>query len=156
MDRIAFSDEFTTAEKRVFNNWRLFFKVSMLSDIVESNGNVVQSVYWNPQDIQSRRVAKRLRTSRHNWPHKQAPDLSTFKIWKRLLKQSFKISSAGVLHKGLGMWEVSPEYSENIWSAYLHTRNHQLYVRHNNISFLVHSEISIIIYHNCHSGDEIC
>lgn len=142
MDKVSQHEALTTSDKRIFNNWRLFFQVSTLSDIIDPAGTSVQEAYWRLPQAHSDSAAIRWRTSRHNWPIQQAPDSSTFKIWRKVLRTVFDITSQGRVIQPLGDWTTSYSQSRNNWRAYLHPGYYQLYILHDDHNnYMVHEQV---------------
>lgn len=140
MDHIIENSTMTNAEHRIFNNWRLYFKVSVLSDIVTPDGTTIQDMYWQPMLFTERNS---LRISKHNWPIQHQPDWDTFRIWKKGIKTTFHVSVTGVLSQRLGDWHTTFLQSYNTWQYYWDNITRSLYARQSDDMFWSHQDYQL-------------
>lgn len=75
----------TKAELIILNNWRIYYKVILLSDICFASGKGIQPIFME----YNHSTLKRQSSSLLNWPIQGKPDENSFKIWKQYLKQCF-------------------------------------------------------------------
>lgn len=142
MDDVNINTKLKKCEKRIINNWRIYFQVSTLSDITNTDGTHVHSYYWNYH--QRGPLSKPPRRSRHNWPIQQQPDITTFKIWRKGITLTFKAKRNGQLPGPLGHWITSPNKSYNTWSSYYDIESRLLYIDQRDGKFWVHEQSSTI------------
>ena len=112
------------AQLRLVNNWRIFFKATLLSDITNAAGTMVQKVYrkrpkHNKIDSQRRYCG--------NFPRQAVPGPQGFSLWTKCIKQCFHMSSQGKLKSSLGDWLVNPSSSKSQWTFYVSTNTMLLY-----------------------------
>jgi hypothetical protein len=101
-----------TSQVRIFNNWRLYFRVSNIAHLTNISGSKIQQCYLNERLINKKENATKLL-----WPKQQAPEFSTFRIWRQILATIVKFDNKGKLKVKLGNWEINPWYCININSA---------------------------------------
>jgi hypothetical protein len=93
----------TKTKKQVFNNWRLYFNVINLSDIANAVGDTIIK-----EVLIKKEVANYIHRSTYRWPKQDRPHMSTFSIWKSILRYVFGVSSSGTLQQKLGEWKQHP------------------------------------------------
>jgi hypothetical protein len=78
----AINEEYSTGDLTIFNNWRLFFQVSRLSDICNAEGNKILKRYLicpledtNETDRETEIL----------WPYQKRPDNTYFNVWRRVI-----------------------------------------------------------------------
>lgn len=113
---------------RIVNNWRLYFNVILLSDIVTADGTRIQPRYWTQgrhhQDLQTEQK------STLNWPIQARPDTTQFGKWIRCLKEAFRIEpTSGLLpiHLQLGEWTSQHKDHQATWNQYFDHSTSSLY-----------------------------
>jgi hypothetical protein len=89
----------TTAE--ILNNWRIYYKVILLSDICFGTGKGIQPLFLE----YNHSTVVRQSSSSLNWPIQEKPDERIFKIWKRFLKQCFVNQDKHQISP-LGPWDI--------------------------------------------------
>lgn len=113
---------------RIANNWRLFFQVTTLSDVVTADGLRIQSRYWK-QGRHTTTISS-AQTTRLNWPVQQRPDSTHFGKWISCLKEAFGIDTQeGILPQchQLGDWTVLHNELSNQWDFYFDIDTQCLY-----------------------------
>jgi hypothetical protein len=75
----------TRAELIILNNWRIYYKVILLSEICFTSGKGIQLCFleYNHSPI------TRQSSSNVNWPMQGNQDERSSKVWKRFIKQCF-------------------------------------------------------------------
>ena len=114
------------------NHWREFFHVQVLSDITNSQGDSILSIYLTyPGDT----LLHDLRPDRHttlHWPYQQCPtSTTTFAVWVSCIRKCFSNRSGNKLRQPLGSWIVSPQQSLSRWNSYYESTTKQLYICNN-------------------------
>lgn len=137
MEVVLANESMTNAERRIFNNWRIYFKVSTISDLVEPDGTRIQLGYWRPPS-EDTQVNREIRQSRHNWPRQQQPHVSTFRIWRKGLRTLCGTNSGGELLRPLGDWVTTFRTSSNDWNDYLDPNTRLVYRRQTDQTFWVY------------------
>jgi hypothetical protein len=95
----------------ILNNWRLYYKVMLLSEICFASGKGIQPFYL---EYDHSTLAKPSQSTL-NWPIQGKPDRKSFIIWKRYLKQCF-LNPENKQIPQLGAWDIqeiqqtSPRY----------------------------------------------
>lgn len=124
---------------RIVNNWRLHFRVILLSDIVTADGLRIQARYWHPgrhnYDLSTES------TSTINWPIQHRPDVSQYGKWIRCIKAAFRIDeSSGLLpvHLQLGDWTCHHADHQASWLHYFDHHSSCLYTQNTSPSWSVH------------------
>jgi ribonuclease HI len=92
----------TKTELIILNNWRLYYRVLLFSELCFSSGQGIQPVYleYNHDHL------VRQSSTTLNWPLQDKPDATSFKIWKRYVKLCFMNTETKRI-KQLGSWNVS-------------------------------------------------
>jgi hypothetical protein len=62
--------------KQIFNNWTLFFRVDLISDVMNISGNRIQDKFINKKLLHHYKS-----NSAFNWPQQKMPSLHTFNVW---------------------------------------------------------------------------
>jgi hypothetical protein len=109
----------------VINNWRLYFQVVLLSDMLNSEGNKVEAVYLTypkSDDIPTHPH----RTSLLNWPIQGKPSFRSFTYWKTYICSIANCDLQGNMRSKLGPWTVQPSMSINRWNYYHSSTNNLL------------------------------
>jgi hypothetical protein len=88
----------TLQELTTANNWRLYFKVSTLSQITNYTGNKILPAYFEQTQVHTHFPRERTK-----WPRQKRPDLDTFRIWKKVLIAATNCSPTGTMSQ-LGEW----------------------------------------------------
>jgi hypothetical protein len=92
----------TRAELVVLNNWRIYYRVLLFSELRFSLGQGIQPVYLEyNHDTLVRQSSMTL-----NWPIQDKPDEVSFKIWKRYIKLCFLKTDSNRITQ-LGAWNVT-------------------------------------------------
>jgi hypothetical protein len=74
----------TWAELIILNNWRLYYKIILHSEICYASGQGIQPIYL---EYEHSGMTSQNR-SNLNWPLQGKPDKASFNIWKRYIKNS--------------------------------------------------------------------
>jgi ribonuclease HI len=117
--------DITTTKKRVFNNFRLFYRINNLSELTNSQGTHIEKRFLTKYGLDSYKP-----TSTQNWPNQKAPDKKYFTIWINILRAITGIDSTGKLKKPLGAWITSTIHNvpSNV-KFLIHKGNQTLIVR---------------------------
>jgi hypothetical protein len=108
----------------VINNWRVYFKIILISDLVNAEGNKVDSIYLQfPRQDQAPQHPNRI--SNLQWPNQGKPSERSFTYWKTYVCSVVNCDPQGNLRKKLGRWNVCPTKSINTWLHY-HTYENDL------------------------------
>jgi ribonuclease HI len=100
MDRIL-NLQITHRELTTANNWRLYFKISTLSQITNYSGNKILPAYFERTQVHNHFPRERTK-----WPRQKRPDLDTFRIWKKVLIAATNCSPTGSMTQ-LGDWHYN-------------------------------------------------
>jgi hypothetical protein len=82
------SNKETKAELNILNNWRLYYKVLLYSELCYTSGQGIQPIFL---EYHHERLVRQS-ASNLKWPVQNKPDERSFKIWKRCIKLCFKNS----------------------------------------------------------------
>jgi ribonuclease HI/Zn finger protein HypA/HybF involved in hydrogenase expression len=93
--------EVSTTIKRIFNNWRIYFRVNLLSEISNTKGTHVMGKFLSKYNVK-----EYMPTSTLQWPNQPHPDLKYFTIWINILRQITGIDTRGKLpvRRQMGRW----------------------------------------------------
>jgi hypothetical protein len=94
---------FTTNQRRIFNNWRLYFKVTNIAEITTLNGDKIRDEY-----LESERYTPVPTPSKKRWPNQNKPHVESIKIWKRGIRLIAGSNLNGTLDVSLGEWVEDP------------------------------------------------
>jgi amino acid permease len=101
-------------QQSTINNWRIFFQVSTLSQIVNFSGDKIQQSVFNRKYVDSFKQKSRLR-----WPIQKRPYLSTFIIWTNYIQHITSCTTNGKLPHNIGNWTEDPSTTIEI-STWIH------------------------------------
>jgi ribonuclease HI len=105
----------TDAEKRIFNNFRIYLRVTTVSQIVDTFGE-----YILPELMDKDRCTTFNRKRTEKWPNQQSPDKKYFSTWKKIILIATNSNKFGKLSKPLGTWDTNV----------IHKHNHQYLLNH--------------------------
>jgi hypothetical protein len=77
---------FSPNDLQIFNNWRVFYKVSTISDMTNATGDIIRSEFRD-----RRLVSTYISNTPMQWPSQLAPALSTYGIWLAGLKSAARM-----------------------------------------------------------------
>ena len=115
MDAVTPLPHASKQELAGFNRVRLYYGVTLLSEISTANGQVISGDAW---------VGTRSRHSPLLWPYQPKPGPESFKAWRRLLNSAFlgdqnkRVSSATAkryLENPLGKWLEGSDWLQSKW-----------------------------------------
>jgi hypothetical protein len=100
--------EVSTTIKRIFNNWRIFFRINVLSELTNAQGTHISGKFLSKYC-----VADYIPTSTLQWPNQKSPHLKYFTVWINILRQIFGIDNRGKLptRMRLGRWLTKTTYN---------------------------------------------
>jgi ribonuclease HI len=125
-----------TNTKQIFNNWRIFFQVDTLADIVNCSGDQILQQFINRKYLLSY-----ISTSKLNWPQQQMPNEKLFSTWCSILRTITNSNKNGQILEKLESWIVNP-----------HKFRHYNTLIHNNRETLLREENKVWwIYQKSHS-----
>ncbi len=102
-------------DKKIFNNWRLFFQVISLSDILREDGNSIDGFFTQ---IPTTRNNNRWK-SNLSWPNQKQPHKRYFSIWTNTIEYLFnKSRSVQSIYTSKNDWLHHPKMSRNQWETY--------------------------------------
>jgi hypothetical protein len=92
----------TRAELVILNNWRLYYKIILRSELCLASGQGIQPIYLehNHSSMTSQRKSKL------NWPVQGKLDKTSFNIWKRFIRKCF-INSDNHQIRPFGAWDIA-------------------------------------------------
>jgi hypothetical protein len=109
-------------KKQIFNNWRIFFQVDSIADIVNLNGDEIQQNYTD------KKLALHFKTnSVLNWPKQAMPHLKTFTVWLTLIRQITGATRNGKICNKLGEWLV-PHYKFRKYTTLIHKQTNNILI----------------------------
>jgi hypothetical protein len=103
------------SDQKVFNKWRIYFRVTTLSQVSNAYGN-----YLLPQLLHPHLISQFNQHRRDMWPQQQIPDIKYFSIWKRVLLLIANANRDGKLSKPMALWD-SNYLPDHFHSYLLHT-----------------------------------
>jgi hypothetical protein len=109
----------------VINNWRLYFKIVLLSDMLNPEGTKVDPIYLQ-FPTSSEPPSHSHHTSLLHWPIQGKPSERSCTYWKTFICSVANCDQQGNLRFRLGPWIVQPQQSINVWSYY-HAQPDTLY-----------------------------
>jgi hypothetical protein len=120
-DKVLMDDEDSSCCLRlqVINNWRLFYQINLLSDLVTADGTRICSIYLSyPQDDTTPKHPERFTTLL--WPIQKRPSERSFCYWKQYILRVANADLQGRIRKPLGKWFPLTHDTDNIWKIYAH------------------------------------
>jgi Reverse transcriptase (RNA-dependent DNA polymerase) len=127
MDEIESIDS-NTNDKCVFNYWRIYFKVTTISNIVNNKGTHIKKKYLDKTLLRSWKPDSNIL-----WPNQQMPNEKYFNIWIKGLESIIKFDRrTGELYKKLGVWVVDSSIEGD--SEFMIHKNGQILAIKNNTS----------------------
>jgi hypothetical protein len=84
---------------RIFNNFRLFYRVNCLSEMTNSLGSHIESKFLTKYGLDTY-----CPTSILHWPNQLAPDKKYFNVWINILRRITGVDKNGKIKKALGPW----------------------------------------------------
>jgi hypothetical protein len=110
----------TKSQRMIINNWRMFFQVSSIAELINYAGDQIRSEFFYKNKQHGYESS-----TKYRWPKRHIPCSSTFHIWKDYITKITKCDSTRKLQKKLGMWSVNPTTTISIRS-WIH--KHQKYI----------------------------
>jgi hypothetical protein len=95
--------DMTKGQKKIFNNWSLYFGAVTISNMTNAKGDTIDKHYLDKSE-----VYKHGKNTCIIWPNQEQPHISTFTIWRNTLQKAFAINKDGKLSRPLGEWIVKP------------------------------------------------
>jgi hypothetical protein len=101
----------TRVELIILNNWRLYYRVILFSELCFASGLGIQPVVYLEYNHDN--LDRQSSTTLH-WPIQEKPDEQSFKTWRRYIKLCFKTENQQITP--LGAWDTeeviqkSPRY----------------------------------------------
>jgi hypothetical protein len=144
MDRVNQLD-ISKNKKQIFNNWRIFFQVDSVSDVVNASGNKIINLFLNKKLAYQYTSPSVLR-----WPIQGMHGTKTFAIRSSILKKITKSTKSGNLHNNIGAWIVTPTSYRN-YKALVHYKLQHILVKEEQIWWIIklsHKVQTIIYYAN--------
>lgn len=115
----------TSTEKRLLHNWRMFFQVNTLSDILNPEQTKILQVFrTQPKG----KLMNRMHSSKLNWPNQTEPGVKGFKIWIKCLKACFNMQSNGNIYYQMGDWHLETLHNNNEWKYYYNSPLESVFV----------------------------
>jgi hypothetical protein len=110
----------TPRELKTFNNWRIFFKTTCLSEICNAEGTKIANQYLKyPTDNFDHQSTTKLL-----WPQQERLGKKSFKTWVKVLQLTFDINGQNLLPSPLGPWKMNKLAKSKIeWLAYYDIEN---------------------------------
>jgi hypothetical protein len=133
---------FSRSERKIINNWRLYFQVLTCADLATANGEKIEKKF-----CQFSSIHQSISTSTLNWPHQGQPHRSTFGVWKHFLARCVGMRSNGTLSKKLGRWLCGSSFLTQLYPYYFSSKDNTLWIR-TSLGFIIHRciwERSIIL-----------
>jgi hypothetical protein len=135
----AFTDmKATRAELVVLNNWRIYYRVLLFSELCFSSGQGIQPVYLEyNHDTLVRQSSTTL-----NWPIQDKPDVASFKIWSMYIRLCFT-NSENKRTKQIGAWNVAEVIRTSPRHGYYSHRSKEIYIPVGKDSYNTHQAFEI-------------
>jgi hypothetical protein len=112
-------------ELTILNNWRVYYKVMLLSEICFATGTGIHPYYLEYEhDKNSNNIQSTL-----NWPLQGKPDETSFKIWKRYLRLCF-LNNNNHRPQPLGSWDIQEIQRISPRHAYYLQSEQAVYTKH--------------------------
>jgi hypothetical protein len=118
MDELAKHD-ISPSEKKIFNNWRLYFRVTTLAQVCNNAGEFVKMEYLNYYSAISQP-----RIRHEKWPNQKHPAITKFGIWRRIILQIANCNGLGKLRRPMGEWYKYELYKHNHQQVLHYTKQH--------------------------------
>lgn len=113
----------TRAELIILNNWRLYYKIILRSELCMASGQGIQPIYLEYDHESMISQSK----STLNWPIQGKPDKTSFSTWKRFIKKCF-INPDNYQIQNFGAWDIA----EVLWVSprygYYSNINKEIYI----------------------------
>jgi hypothetical protein len=90
---------YSIIQEKLFNNWRLFYRINTLSDMTNSQGTHIQPRFLNIYGINTYQSSSLLQ-----WPNQVAPSAKYFTNWLHVLRVAAGVGKDGKLNRPLGRW----------------------------------------------------
>jgi hypothetical protein len=117
---------------KCINNWRMYFQVTTITDIINFSGKRVLPQYLK------KKYAKHYTTrTTHRWPKQNMPDLSTFPLWTNHIKKITKSNQHSIINKPLKTWKSNPNNIIQI-DTMIHTNKSHIIIRDNENNWKQH------------------
>jgi hypothetical protein len=113
----------TLAQRKIINNWRLFFQVTSIAEITNNCGDQIKAEY-----IQKNKVRLHSTSSVLRWPIQKMPLLCTFRVWVNYISEITNCNKQGYLQHSLGNWNIRPE-EVYITSNWIHKYEQHLIIK---------------------------
>jgi hypothetical protein len=81
------------------NNWRIYFQVNSIAELLNYSGNKIQSHFLEKTLVTNYRSRSSLR-----WPIQQIPHISTLQIWVKYILYITKSDKNGIIGFNIGYW----------------------------------------------------
>jgi hypothetical protein len=111
------------ADMMVLNNWRLYFKITLLLELCLATGKGIQPYFlqYNHESL------PRQNHSILNWPTQPKPDEQSLKLWIRSIKLCY-INRFNNSIPDLGSWHMSAVLQTSPRLAYIQMSSHTVYL----------------------------
>jgi hypothetical protein len=128
--------DMSKTDKKIFNNWRMFFQVCNLSNLTDHTGKKL-----HPWFYQRQAVINFIPNSNINWPRQQQPSMTTFRIWVNTLRRIVQFANNGEITPHLGAWIANPLDSIKI-SSFIHDEKSNIAVwDYTNKNWKIHQHV---------------
>jgi hypothetical protein len=96
--------ELSPINRQIINNWRLYYQVISIAEIVNNCGDQINPKYFNKNQARLHKSTSVLR-----WPIQKMPEMSKFCVWLNYLIAITKCDKNGKFPTNLGNWTSRPE-----------------------------------------------
>jgi hypothetical protein len=115
-----------TDRTSVINNWRLYFKVLVLSDILNADGTQIIPIYLTFPTSEAP-PSHPERESLRQLPNQGKASERRFTYWKIYVMKVANCDARGRVNKRLVNWTIPSNRSNNKWYSYMDTTNVFIY-----------------------------
>jgi hypothetical protein len=105
-------------EKRIFNYWRINLRITTFAEVCNNFGDQINPEYLNYYSFMA---ASRQR--REIWPNQEAPSITKFGIWRRIIILLANCNNGIHLTQPLGPWYEEELNKHNHWFMLHHTKD---------------------------------
>jgi hypothetical protein len=125
------------AELKTLNNWRLHYRVNLISEICSATGDAIQKYC-----LEYNHTSKRQTISKITWPIQAKPDKTSFKLWKRYINACF-VNPYNKQLPPLGEWHTEEVETTSPCLSYISIQNQHIYITQPSGKYHKHTAISI-------------
>jgi ribonuclease HI len=128
---------FNTAELRLINNWRLYFRVTTLAELCNPEGTRIRECFLKEPTSE---YVNEINPSALQWPNQGKPSKRGFKLWLKCLSSCFNVYRGRINHK-FGAWKDSAVLiKNNLWKHFIQSSSGSLFTRSKDSFYYIPAE----------------